>query len=109
MKCEVKIPPLELNKENLLIVTMKNTDGNPFGYGKEKLKVSAENLHLHKITDIPLISEVSFGIYQVSFTPDKCGEYLISAQVDRNHFKDSPYRFVCLYLCYICIIFNPIV
>ena len=38
------------------------------------------------------IKEVSGGIYKASFTPNKCGYYMISIIVDGNHIPGSPHK-----------------
>lgn len=88
-----------MNKENIIIITLKNAEGDLVSCINETLKVSVKNKRL-----LVAVKEVAIGKYEASFTPNRCGEYIISIQIDGNDISGSPYRYVHMYVHTVCML-----
>lgn len=81
-KHEVVIPPMIVNKENSLTITVKDMNNNLVSH-------SIQFAERNKAT---LVKELGHGTYKVTFTPRKCGNHVMSILADGCHIPGSPYK-----------------
>ena len=82
--------------EATLKITLRDINDDPLS----KINLSVKIIPLVKINskgeeseDLPNeFSEVSSGVYEVSFKPKQFGDHMISILVNGNHILDSPYK-----------------
>lgn len=90
--CEVIIPrAVIVKKTTTLMITLKDKNNNPIINGNEKLTVFVENIRGGRDMQVP-IREVGGGRYEATFTPIRCGYYMISIIIDGSHIPGSPYK-----------------
>ena len=76
--------------EATLKITLRDINDDPLSKINLSVKINSKD---EKSEDLPNeFSEVSSGVYEVSFKPKRCGDHLISILVNGNHILDSPYK-----------------
>ena len=92
-KCEVTFPIAMtiMNKETLLMVTLRDINGDNVDDSSDKVEVSITTVTREAIIVGP-VKGVIGGKYMVSFTPRTCGDHDVSVLVDRQHIPGSPQK-----------------
>ena len=88
------IPTVTVNKEAILTITLRDSYNDYVTNRNDKITV---RVLFHKTMEHVIekpIKEVGDGRYEASFTPTRCGYYIISITVDGHHIPGSPYRYV---------------
>ena len=91
-KCEAAIPRLIVNKETAVMITVRDINNDLVSDSSEELNVSVQMIKNGEPVAVKGITEVDSGRYNAVFTPSRCGDHVISIQVDGQHIPDSPFR-----------------
>ena len=91
-KCEVVIPSVIVKEMATVMITLKDRNCNAVADGSEEISVFVKNVRGGEAIQAMPIKEVGGGIYEASFTANRCGHYMISIIVDGQHIPGSPYR-----------------
>ena len=86
------IPTVTVNKEATLMITLRNKHNDLVIDESEKIMVTVLFDKTMESAFINPIKEVGGGRYEASFTPSRCGYYIISIIVDGHHILGSPYK-----------------
>ena len=78
------------------MITLRDGDDDFVISEKEKILITV-NVFFDKTTEyqyvcLKPIKEVGGGRYEASFTASRCGYYMISIIVDRQHIPGNPYK-----------------
>ena len=100
-KCEVVIPSVIVKEMSTMMITLNDRNGNPVTDGSEEISVFVKNANGDEATQVKPIKEIGGGVYEASFTANKCGYYVLSIIVDGQHIPGSPHRYVriCIVGC----------
>ena len=91
-KCEAAIPSLIVNKETVAIITVRDINNDLVSDSSEELDVSVQMVKNGEVVAVKAITELDNGRYNALFTPNRCGDHVISVKVDGHHIPDSPFR-----------------
>ena len=86
------IPTVTVNKEATLMITLRDIDNDFVINNSDKITVNVLFDKTMEHVFVKPIKEVSGGIYEASFTANRCGYYMISIIVDGHHIPASPYK-----------------
>ena len=104
-KCEVTFPTAMtvMNKESLLMVTLRDVNGDTVDDRSSEVKVSVVTKTAGAIFLGP-VKDISGGNYTVSFTPTTLGDHVMSAVVDGQHIPGSPHKLVIVCVLLECFV-----
>ena len=86
------IPTVTVNKEATLMITLRDSDNDFVINYSDKITVDVLFDKTMEHVFVKPVEEVSGGIYEASFTANKCGYYMISIIVDGHHIPGSPFK-----------------
>ena len=91
-KCEAAIPSLIVNKETVVIITVRDINNDLVSDSSEELDVSVQIVKNGEAVAVKAITELDNGRYNALFIPNRCGDHVVSVKVDGHHIPDSPFR-----------------
>jgi len=80
-----------INKENSLLLTLKDINGDVVVGKTSAMQVLVMNKDFEAIAVKPVL-DIGGGKYTVSFTPRTLGHHVISVVVDGQHIPGSPHK-----------------
>jgi len=90
--CKVSFPGVViLNKENLLVVTLKDVNGDNVAGRSRAIQVLVMNKNFETLSVEPVL-DIGDGNYTVSFTLTTPGDQIISVTVNGQHIPGSPHK-----------------
>ena len=91
-RCKVVIPPVVMKNNTKLMITLKDKKDDYVSEQSQQLTVAIKNIKDGEFIHVTPIKEVDKGRYETSFTPHRCGCYMISVIFDGCNIPGSPYK-----------------